>query len=220
VRPGSPLQAPLLSVRPGPPGVPRAPETRIQPGGGCAGVLSIVGARTLPRVFGRLMLDDRGFSLALRDRAVSQFPIGTTLQVRHRWQRTVWTTNRQNRAQGLFRGNSNCATDLVSHHYLLIEGPSEVALLWSAFRSMPTGWVTSTLWDVAAELARRLTYFRADRMADGRPRRPRQVPGPPHLAEFSVGCTKYFHGVTGPASARAIRLAGRTRGEAAATERG
>ena len=176
-------------------------ETMEQPGGGVRRLLSIVSREELPRVL-RLMLDEQEFLSPYGIRAVSQH---------HRDHPYVLTfDDREYRVDyepaesstGLFGGNSNWRGPIwFPINYLLIEALQKFDHFYgpSLQVEFPTGSGSrAALWDVAAELSRRLTrIFLRD--ADGR----RPVHGgagkfqtDPHWREL-VWFYEYFHGDNG-----------------------
>ena len=176
-------------------------ETMDQPGGGVRRLLSIVGREELPRVL-RLMLDDREFLSPYGIRAVSQFH-------RDHPYRFVIDGNEHRvdyepaeSSTGLFGGNSNWRGPIwFPINYLLIEALQKFDHFYGPSLQVecPTGsGQRSTLWDVAAELARRLTrIFLLG--PDGR----RPVHGgvakfqtDPHWRDL-VWLYEYFHGDNG-----------------------
>jgi len=176
-------------------------ETMDHPGGGVRRLLSIVGREELPRVL-RLMLDDREFLSPYGIRAVSQFH-------RDHPYRFVIDGNEHRvdyepaeSSTSLFGGNSNWRGPIwFPINYLLIEALQKFDHFYGPSLQVecPTGsGQRSTLWDVAAELARRLTRIFL-RGPDGR----RPVHGgvakfqtDPHWRDL-VWLYEYFHGDNG-----------------------
>ena len=176
-------------------------ETMEQPGGGVRRLLSIVSREELPRVL-RLMLDEQEFLSPHGIRAVSQY---------HRQHPYVLTFDgREYRVDyepaesstELFGGNSNWRGPIwFPINYLLIEALQKFDHFYgpSLQVEFPTGSGSrAVLWDVAADLSRRLTrIFLRD--PDGR----RPVHGgvgkfqtDPHWREL-VWFYEYFHGDNG-----------------------
>ena len=176
-------------------------ETMEQPGGGVRRLLSIVSREELPRVL-RLMLDEQEFLSPHGIRAVSQY---------HRQHPYVLTFDgREYRVDyepaesstELFGGNSNWRGPIwFPINYLLIEALQKFDHFYgpSLQVEFPTGSGSrAPLWDVAAELSRRLTrIFLRD--PDGR----RPVHGgiakfqtDPHWRDL-IWFYEYFHGDNG-----------------------
>jgi hypothetical protein len=135
-------------------------ETLEQPGGGTRRLLSIVSRDQLPKVL-RYMLDEAEFLSPFGIRAVSQYhrthpyilPVnGTAHRVDYEPAES---------STGLFGGNSNWRGPLwFPVNYLLIESLQKFHYFYgdSLKFPFPTGSVdVLNLWDVAAELSRRLT---------------------------------------------------------------
>jgi len=176
-------------------------EVMDQPGGGVRQLLSIVSREELPRVL-RLMLDESEFLSPHGIRAVSQFH-------RDHPYRLVIDGNEHRvdyepaeSSTGLFGGNSNWRGPIwFPINYLLIEALQKFDHFYGPSLQVecPTGsGQRSTLWDVAAELSRRLTRIFL-RGPDGR----RPVHGgvakfqtDPHWRDL-VWLYEYFHGDNG-----------------------
>jgi len=176
-------------------------EVMDQPGGGVRQLLSIVSREELPRVL-RLMLDESEFLSPYGIRAVSQFhrdhPYGLVIDGNeHRVDYEPAESS-----TGLFGGNSNWRGPIwFPINYLLIEALQKFDHFYGPSLQVecPTGsGQRSTLWDVAAELSRRLTCIFL-RGPDGR----RPVHGgvakfqtDPHWRDL-VWLYEYFHGDNG-----------------------
>jgi hypothetical protein len=176
-------------------------EVMDQPGGGVRRLLSIVSREELPRVL-RLMLDEREFLSPYGIRAVSQFhrdhPYALVIDGNeHRVDYEPAESS-----TGLFGGNSNWRGPIwFPINYLLIEALQKFDHFYGPSLQVecPTGSSQrSTLWDVAAELSRRLTRIFL-RGPDGR----RPVHGgvakfqtDPHWRDL-VWLYEYFHGDNG-----------------------
>ena len=176
-------------------------ETMEHPGGGVRRLLSVVTRDQLPRVL-RLMLDEHEFLSPFGIRAVSQF---------HRDHPYVLTINGHEHrvdyepaesSTGLFGGNSNWRGPIwFPINYLLIEALQKFDHFYGPSLQVecPTGsGARATLWDVAAEVSRRLTrtFLRGP---DGR----RPVHGgvekfqtDPHWRDLIL-FSEYFHGDNG-----------------------
>ena len=176
-------------------------EVMDHPGGGVRRLLSIVSREKLPRVLG-LMLDEGEFLSPYGIRAVSQFHRDhpCVLVVDGNEHRVDYEPAES--STGLFGGNSNWRGPIwFPINYLLIEALQKFDHFYGPSLQVecPTGsGPRSTLWDVAAELSRRLTRIFL-RGPDGR----RPVHGgvgkfqtDPHWQDL-VWFYEYFHGDDG-----------------------
>ncbi len=176
-------------------------ETIEQPGGGVRRLLSIVSRQELPRVL-RLMLDEREFLSPHGIRAISQFHRDHpyVLAVDGREHRVDYEPAES--STGLFGGNSNWRGPIwFPINYLLIEALQKFDHFYGPSLQVecPTGsGARATLWDVAAELSRRLTRIF---LRDPHGRRPvhggvRTFQEDPHWRDF-IWFYEYFHGDNG-----------------------
>src|SRR5437879_3159244 len=176
-------------------------EAMDQPGGGERRLLSIVSREKLSRVL-RLMLDEREFLSPYGIRAVSQFHRDhpCVLVVDGNEHRVVYEP--ADSSTGLFGGNHHWPGPIWSHlNYIPIEAVQTFDHFYGPGHdyACPTGsGPRSTLWDIAAELSRRLTRIFL-RGPDGR----RPVHGgvakfqtDPHWRDL-VWLYEYFHGDNG-----------------------
>jgi Glycosyl hydrolase family 63 C-terminal domain len=176
-------------------------ETAERPDGGVRRLLSIVTREQLPRVL-RLMLDEGEFLSPHGIRAVSQFHRDHpyVLQVNGSEHRVDYEPAES--STGLFGGNSNWRGPIwFPINYLLVESLQKFHHFYgdSLKVEFPTGSRNlANLWDVAAEISRRLTrIFLRD--ADGR--RPvyggtEKLRTDPHWRDL-VLFYEYFHGDNG-----------------------
>jgi hypothetical protein len=176
-------------------------EMAAKPGGGMRRLLSIVGREQLPRVL-RFMLDEAEFLSPHGVRAVSQYHRDNpyTLHLDGMEHRVDYEPAES--SSGLFGGNSNWRGPVwFPVNYLLIESLQKFHHFYGDFLRVPfpTGSTTTlNLWQVGAELSRRLTrIFLRD--ADGR----RPVFGgtetfhrDPHWRDLIL-FYEYFHGDNG-----------------------
>ena len=176
-------------------------ETMEQAGGGERRLLSIVSRGELPRVL-KLMLDEHEFLSPYGIRAVSQYHRDHPYLLAIDGQEYRVDYEPAESSTGLFGGNSNWRGPIwFPINYLLIEALQKFDHFYGATLQVecPTGAGASlTLWDVAAELSRRLTRIFL-RGPDGR----RPVHGgvprfqeSPHWRDL-VWFYEYFHGDNG-----------------------
>jgi hypothetical protein len=176
-------------------------ETMDAPGGGVRRLLSIVSREQLPRVLHR-MLDEREFLAPHGIRAVSrhhqEHPY--VLAVDGREYRVDYEPAES--TTGLFGGNSNWRGPIwFPINYLLIEALQKFDHFYgpSLRVECPTGsGPATTLWDVSADLSRRLTRIF---LRDGEGRRPvhggvDKFQSDPHWRDL-VWFYEYFHGDNG-----------------------
>jgi mannosylglycerate hydrolase MGH1-like protein len=176
-------------------------EAMEQPGGGERWLLSIVSRGELPSVL-RLMLDEHEFLSPYGIRAVSQYHRDHPYVLEIDGQEYRVDYEPAESSTGLFGGNSNWRGPIwFPINYLLIEALQKFDHYYGATLQVecPTGsGASSTLWDVAAELSRRLTRIFL-RGPDGR--RPvhggvRTFQEDPHWRDL-VWFYEYFHGDNG-----------------------
>ena len=176
-------------------------EVLDRPGGGVRRLLSIVNGEKLPRVL-RLMLDESEFLSPYGIRAVSQFHRDHPYRLVIDGSEHRVDYEPAESSTGLFGGNSNWRGPIwFPINYLLIEALQKFDHFYGSSLQVecPTGsGQRSTLRDVAAELARRLTSIFL-RGPDGR----RPVHGgvakfqtDPHWRDL-VWLYEYFHGDNG-----------------------
>ena len=176
-------------------------EVREQPDGRVSRLLSIVTSQQLPRVL-RLMLDEREFLSPFGIRSVSRY---------HREHPYIFPVNGSEHrvdyepgesSTALFGGNSNWRGPVwFPINYLLIESLQKFDHFYgdAARMEFPTGsGQRASLWEVAAELSRRLTRLF---LRDENGRRPvhgeaRPYQHDPHWREM-VLFYEYFHGDNG-----------------------
>jgi hypothetical protein len=172
-----------------------------QPGGGERRLLSIVSRGELPRVL-KLMLDENEFLSPHGIRAVSQYHRDHPYLLAIDGQEYRVDYEPAESSTGLFGGNSNWRGPIwVPINYLLIEALQKFDHFYGATIQVecPTGsGAPMTLWNVAADLSRRLTRIFL-RGPDGR----RPVHGGvaafqenPHWRDL-IWFYEYFHGDNG-----------------------
>jgi hypothetical protein len=176
-------------------------ETLEKPGGGVRRLLSIVSRDQLPKVL-RYLLDETEFLSPFGIRAVSQYHRTQPyiLQVHGTAHRVDYEPAES--STGLFGGNSNWRGPLwFPVNYLLIESLQKFHHFYgdSLKIPFPTGAVeVLSLWDVSAELSRRLTRLF---LRDGNGRRPvygstEKFQQDPHWRNLLL-FYEYFHGDNG-----------------------
>ena len=183
------------------------------PGHGERRLLSIVDGERLRRVL-RVMLDEREFLSPYGIRALSQVHREQPYVLDVDGTSTASTTSRANRRTGLFGGNSNWRGPIwFPVNFLLIEALQKFHHYFGDdFKvECPTGsGQMMTLWEVAAELSRRLSRIF---LRDEHGRRPvfggdRAVPDAIRTGATWCRSTSTSTATPAPASAPAIRPAG------------